>query len=222
MEQIFEGILRFQEDIFPKRKELFEKLASGQQPQALFITCADSRVDPSLVTQADPGELFICRNAGNIVPPHTNHTGGMTASIEFAVAALQVPHIVVCGHTDCGAMKGALAPEGLDALPHVSEWLYHSRAAVQVTNELFGDESKAEQLRRLTEQNVLLQLQHLRTHPYVASALAAGKVELHGWVFDIETGNMLAYDESTDTFEPITQRHVKDTIDNGETVAARS
>ena len=87
MEQIFAGILRFQEDVFPQRKDLFERLANGQHPQALIITCADSRVDPNLVTQADPGEIFICRNAGNIVPPHSNHTGGMTASIEFAVAA---------------------------------------------------------------------------------------------------------------------------------------
>lgn len=212
MEQIFAGILRFQEDVFPQRKDLFERLANGQHPQALFITCADSRVDPNLVTQADPGELFICRNAGNIVPPHSNHTGGMTASIEFAVAALRVPHIVVCGHTDCGAMKGAMNPEGLDELPHVCDWLSHSSAAVKVTKRLYGEESKQTQLRRLTEQNVLLQLQHLRTHPYVAAALASGDIELHGWVYDIETGQMLAYNEGSKVFEPISQRHVDQTI----------
>jgi carbonic anhydrase len=212
MEQIFAGILRFQEDVFPQRKDLFERLANGQHPQALIITCADSRVDPNLVTQADPGEIFICRNAGNIVPPHSNHTGGMTASIEFAVAALRVPHIVVCGHTDCGAMKGAMNPEGLDELPHVCDWLSHSQAAVKVTKRLHGDESKSIQLRRLTEQNVLLQLQHLKTHPYVAAAIAAGEVELHGWVFDIETGQMLAHNEENGEFEPISQHHVDKTV----------
>jgi len=210
MEQIFTGILRFQQDVFPKRKELFERLASGQHPQAMFIACADSRVDPNLITQADPGELFICRNAGNIVPSHSTHTGGMTASIEFAVGALQVPNIVVCGHTDCGAMKGAMNPEGLEELPHVCAWLGHSRAAVKVVEELHGHEDRHTQLRRLIEQNILLQMQHLRTHPYVAVALASGKLKLHGWLFEIETGQVLAYDEAKKAFEPITQRHVDD------------
>ncbi|GAB4194715.1 MAG: carbonic anhydrase [Wenzhouxiangellaceae bacterium] len=209
MEQIFEGILRFQKDVYPQRKGLFEKLANGQEPQALFITCSDSRVDPSLITQADPGELFICRNAGNIVPPHTSHTGGMTASIEFAVAALQVQHIVVCGHTDCGAMKGAMNPKGLeDTLPHVCEWLSYARAAVKVVDELHSHSDKDVQLRRLTEQNVLLQLQHLRTHPTVAAALASGRVALHGWVYDIETGDVLAYDDDRGSFEALNQQEV--------------
>ena len=110
------GVVHFQNDVYPKKKELFEKLSKGQSPEALFITCSDSRIETAMITQTDPGELFICRNAGNIVPPHTTATGGMTASIEFAVAALQVPHIVICGHTECGAMKGAMNIAGLDAL----------------------------------------------------------------------------------------------------------
>ena len=101
------GVLKFQRDVFPARKDFFEKLSQGQSPEALFITCSDSRIETGMMTQTDPGELFICRNAGNIVPPHTNQTGGMTASIEFASAALKVPHIIVCGHTECGAMKGS-------------------------------------------------------------------------------------------------------------------
>ena len=108
------GVIEFQNTVYPEKKELFEKLSQGQSPEALFITCSDSRIETAMITQTDPGELFICRNAGNIVPPHTTHTGGMTASIEFAVAALKVPHIVICGHTECGAMKGAMNPEGLD------------------------------------------------------------------------------------------------------------
>ena len=109
MANFTKGVMQFQKEAFPARKDLFESLATGQSPEALFITCSDSRVDPNLITQTEPGELFICRNAGNIVPPHTNHTGAMTASIEFAVGALKVPHIVVCGHSNCGAMKGAVA-----------------------------------------------------------------------------------------------------------------
>ena len=131
------GVVEFQQSVYPEKKDLFEKLAQGQSPEALFITCSDSRIETAMITQTNPGELFICRNAGNIVPPHTNHTGGMTASIEFAVAALRVPHIVVCGHTECGAMKGAMNPEGLDTLPHVKEWLSYSRAAVQIVDRSY-------------------------------------------------------------------------------------
>src|SRR5210317_1739618 len=130
------GVVKFQNEVYPQKKELFEKLSQGQDPEALFITCSDSRIETAMITQTDPGELFICRNAGNIVPPHVTHTGGMTASIEFAVAALKVPHIVICGHTECGAMKGAMNPEGLDGLPHVREWLGFTQAAVAVVEEL--------------------------------------------------------------------------------------
>ena len=122
------GVVKFQNEVYPEKKELFEKLSQGQAPEALFITCSDSRIETAMITQTEPGELFICRNAGNIVPPHTNQTGGMTASIEFAVAALKVPHIVICGHTECGAMKGAMNTDSLTTLPHVKEWLGFTKA----------------------------------------------------------------------------------------------
>lgn len=201
------GVVRFQEEVFPAKKDLFEKLSKGQTPEALFITCSDSRIETAMITQTDPGELFICRNAGNIVPPHTNHTGGMTASIEFAVAALKVPHIVVCGHTECGAMKGAMNPEGLDALPHVREWLGYSRAAVSIVDELGADLDDEARMRMLLEQNVILQLQHLKTHPTVAAALAKGTVKLHGWVYDIRTGEVAAYDQTEEDFVPVSERY---------------
>ena len=197
------GVVRFQNEVYPQKKELFEKLSKGQSPEALFITCSDSRIETAMITQTEPGELFICRNAGNIVPPHTNHTGGMTASIEFATAALRVPHIVVCGHTECGAMKGAMNPEGLDALPHVKEWLGYSRAAVDVVNEIGHDLSDSERMNLLLEQNVILQLTHLKTHPSVAARLAKGDLELHGWVYDIKTGGVNAYDAATNAFVPV-------------------
>ncbi len=201
------GVVRFQSEVFPGKQKLFEDLSEGQSPEALFITCSDSRIETAMITQTEPGELFICRNAGNIVPPHTNHTGGMTASIEFAVAALKVPHIVVCGHTECGAMKGAMAPEGLDGLPHVREWLGYSKAAVDIVNELGSDLSESERMAMLLQQNVILQLNHLRTHPTVATKLAKKELQLHGWVYDIKTGGIVAYDEQDDAFEPVSERY---------------
>ena len=203
------GVIRFQNDVFPGKKDFFEKLSKGQSPEALFITCSDSRVETAMITQTDPGELFICRNAGNIVPPHTTHTGGMTASIEFAVSALQVPHIVICGHSECGAMKGAMNPEGLDSLPHVKEWLSYSKAAVDVVKEIAPDATAEEQMQKLLEQNVILQLQHLKTHPSVATRLAKGDLVLHGWVYDIKTGGVNAYDEATNKFIPVDERYAE-------------
>ncbi len=203
------GVVRFQNEVYPEKKDLFEKLALGQSPEALFITCSDSRIETAMITQTDPGELFICRNAGNIVPPHMTHTGGMTASIEFAVAALKVPHIVICGHTECGAMKGAMNPEGLDALPHVKEWLGYSTAAVETVRQLGEGKSEAEKMKMLLEQNVILQLTHLKTHPSVAARLAKGDLQLHGWVYDIKTGEVGAYDEKSNNFEPVDVRYAE-------------
>jgi carbonic anhydrase len=204
------GVIKFQNTVYPEKKELFEKLSQGQAPEALFITCSDSRIETAMITQTDPGELFICRNAGNIVPPHSTHTGGMTASIEFAVAALKVPHIVICGHTECGAMKGAMNPEGLDALPHVKEWLSYSRAAVSIVDELGTGMSEDERMKLLLEQNVILQLQHLKTHPSVAARLARGDLQLHGWVYDIKTGDVAAYDETSDSFVSVDARYAEE------------
>ncbi len=200
MDHVISGVAKFQKEVFPKNKEIFEKLANGQSPEVLFITCADSRIDPNLVTQTGPGDLFICRNAGNIVPPHTTHTGGMTASIEFAVAALGVSHIIICGHSDCGAMKGALDPDSLDALPHVKEWLGHCRCATEVVKEKHGELS-ADYLDEVTKENVLQQMQHIRTHPAVAAKLATKQVQLHGWLYDIESGDVLCYDDNTEEFK---------------------
>ncbi len=203
MDKIAAGVVKFQQQAFAERRELFGRLAEGQTPEALFITCSDSRIDPNLLTQTDPGELFICRNAGNIVPPHTNHTGAMTASIELAVGALLAPHIIVCGHSDCGAMKGAMNPEGLDDFPHVREWLSYSRAAVLISREKGAGLDDKAMLDLLTKENVLLQIAHLKTHPYVAVRLSTGATQIHGWVYDIGSGEVLAYDEKANDFIPV-------------------
>ena len=204
------GVIKFQREVFPEKQELFERLSTGQSPEALFITCSDSRIETAMLTQTDPGELFICRNAGNIVPPHTNQTGGMTASIEFAVGALRVPNIVVCGHTECGAMKGAMNRNALTHLPHVREWLRYSQGAVDIVEALGAGPDEAERMRMLLEQNVILQLQHLKTHPTVAVALAQKAVELHGWVYDIKTGAVSAFDEASRAWAPIEDRYASE------------
>ena len=206
MEHVISGVAKFQKEVFPTKKARFSELAEGQSPEVLFITCADSRIDPNLVTQTEPGELFICRNAGNVVPPHSSQTGGMTASIEFAVAALGVSHIVVCGHTDCGAMKGAIEPEKLETLPHVKEWLGHCRSATEVVRDRHGCLSK-DHLDEVTGENVIQQMQHLRTHPAVAAGLASGRVTLHGWVYNIGSGEVLCFDEESREFKPMDERY---------------
>lgn len=204
------GVVRFQEEVFPEKREFFEKLSLGQSPEALFITCSDSRIEPAMITQCEPGQLFICRNAGNIVPPHTNQTGAMTASIEFAVSALKVAHIVVCGHTECGAMKGAMDMASLHSLPHVHEWLGYAKAAADIVDQTMGDLSQEDQLTKLLEQNVILQLTHLKTHPSVAVRIAKRELQLHGWIYNIKSGEVLAYDEASNEFVPVRQRYAKE------------
>tara|TARA_Y100000310_G_scaffold345099_1_gene461788 strand:- start:1773 stop:2426 length:654 start_codon:yes stop_codon:yes gene_type:complete len=217
MDHVISGVAKFQKEVYPSKKAKFQKLANGQNPEVLFITCSDSRIDPNLVTQTDPGDLFICRNAGNIVPPHSNQTGGMTASIEFAVAALGVSHIVVCGHTDCGAMKGAIDLNALDSLPHVKEWLGHCRSATEVVKEKCNhDALSLDDLEEVTKENVVQQLNHLRTHPSVAAKIATGQVKLHGWVYNIESGGVLCFDETDNEFKEMKLAYAEDSLKSGE------
>lgn len=205
MEHIVRGVLDFREKIYPERKDLFGTLADdGQFPDVLFFTCSDSRIDPNLLTGSNPGDLFICRNAGNIIPPHSNETGGMTASIEYAVAVLKVRHIIVCGHTDCGAIKGALDIPALKGLPHVKEWLGHCRSAMEIVRERHDIPTDAcldsEYLNEAIEENVLQQVQHLRTHPVVAAKLATHKIQVHGWVYNIKTGGIRCCGQNSSNF----------------------
>ena len=173
---------------------LFEQLAKGQNPETLFITCSDSRIDPSLLTQAKPGDLFILRNAGNIVPPHGAGNGGEAATIEFAVAALGVKDIIICGHSHCGAMQGLLQPEQVASLPAVSSWLSHAETTRRIMRDNYGHLEGDRLLTATVEENVLVQLENLRTLPAVGSRLVRGDLHLHGWVYKIETGEVFAYD----------------------------
>ena len=190
MKRLIDGALRFQGEIYLEHRDLFRELATGQQPEALLITCSDSRVVPDLIVQAKPGDVFICRNAGNIAPPYSDVNGGVTATIEYAVSVLNVSHIIVCGHSDCGAMKALLHPEKLQGLPSVKSWLHHAQRAEVVVRENHPELDDAARLDALIEENVLAQLDNLRTHPCVASRLKSGTLSLHGWVYDIESGQI--------------------------------
>jgi carbonic anhydrase len=202
MKQIIDGVKRFRSEVFPEMKELYKSLANGQRPSALMISCADSRVDMQLVTQCEPGHLFFFRNAGNIVPPYGPTLGAASATIEYAMVALKIPNIIVCGHSDCGAMKGLLAQGVADTMPTVAQWLKYADTPRQlVLNEPgLGQKEKVDRLIRL---NVLSQLDHLRTHPSVAVRLARGELTLHGWVYDIEQGSVDAYDAASGAFKSL-------------------
>src|SRR6185503_14820783 len=167
LEQLKAGVRRFQTQVYPDQAEMFRRaVAEPQEPHTLFVTCADSRIDPELITQSTPGEMFVLRNIGNLIPAYGEMMGGVSAVVEYAVSLLKVKHIVVCGHADCGAMKGLLQPESVSSMPAVENWLKNAAAAMRVA-EALGEEHEARGIlmRRVTEQNVLLQIQHLRTHP---------------------------------------------------------
>jgi len=206
MQKLIEGIHQFQSNIFRPQRAWFEKLVDGQRPLALFITCSDSRVNPNLITQTNPGELFIVRNAGNIVPPHHPNPGGEEATVEFAIAELGIRDIIVCGHTRCGAMKGLLALDQLHDMPAVKYWLAHAEATRRIIREKYRHLTDVPLLTGATQENVLVQLEHLRTHPAVASGLAAGNLKLHGWVYKIETGEVFAFDPSIGQFVQIADK----------------
>jgi carbonic anhydrase len=200
VDRILRGLKRFQKKVYPKHRELFHKLALQQRPTALFITCADSRIDPCLLTQTKPGELFLCRVIGNIVPRYPESIGGVSATIEYAVGVLGVPDIIVCGHTDCGVMKGVLNPEALKPLANVSAWLSHAQPAREALTHSHGSLSDPEFLLALTERNVIEQLKNLHTHPSVAARLEQGNLKLHGWVYHIGSGIVTTYNSKRERF----------------------
>ena len=202
LETMTSGIGRFRRDVFPRRQELFECLASAQQPKALFLTCADSRIVPSMITQTGPGELFFERSPGNIAPIYSGEAVGVSASIEYAITALRTPHVIICDHSDCGAIKGILHPETVAGMPAVARWLrYGDEAHRRLGLSAAGAEEEG-RLAHLTELNVLVQMEHLASHPAVQQALSEGRLALHGWGYDIETGEVRAYDPAHGGFVP--------------------
>lgn len=204
MQKILQGVRQFQSCVFPEQRELFEMLGRKQQnPLALFITCSDSRIHPNLMTSTEPGELFLLRNAGNIIPPYGAANGGEGATIEYAVSVLKVRNIIVCGHYHCGAMHALLRPETAVGLPAVQAWFSHAESTRQILKSRYASLSPEAQHDRAVELNVLVQIDNLRTHPSVAAALACGELGIYGWVYRIETGEILLYDAAARKYMPL-------------------
>ena len=198
MEALLKGIQAFNQNYFDRNRKLFERLATGQEPSTLFITCSDSRIDPNLLTQTVPGELFVLRNAGNLVPRYNvASASGESATIEYAISVLGIKDVVICGHSDCGAMKAVLEPEKLDGLPAVASWLKHAHLASDGREQAGLDKAR---LKEQIEQNVLAQGQNLLTHPAASKRVADGELRIHLWVHDIGTGTVSVHDLSRGVF----------------------
>ncbi|MBD2019896.1 carbonic anhydrase [Leptolyngbya sp. FACHB-36] len=204
MKELIRGLGKFRSTYVSSHRDLMEHLSQGQKPKVLFITCSDSRLAPNLITQSDLGELFVIRNAGNIIPPYGAANGGEGAAVEYAIHALGIEQIIVCGHSHCGAMKGLLKLSTLEEeMPQVYNWLKHAEATRRLVNENYRDTFSNEELLEITiAENVLTQIENLRTYPVVHSRLYQGKLQIYGWVYHIETGEVLAYDPMTHSYVP--------------------
>ncbi len=204
MDRIIAGASRFLREQYPVQEDFYRMLAEKpQKPIALFITCSDSRVHPNLITQTEPGDLFLLRNAGNIVPPYGAVVGGEAATIEYAVEVLNVPNIVICGHSQCGAMQALISRQGVDQLPAVKAWCEHAEATRRIVEKKFPSANGHDMTMAAIEQNVLVQLNNLSTHPCVAAGLATGTLHTYGWFYDIGSGQIFQYDPQKMEFEEL-------------------
>ncbi|MER3434254.1 MAG: carbonic anhydrase [Leptolyngbya sp. ERB_1_1] len=203
MKKLIQGHQQFRQSYVPTHIDQLEELSHGQKPRVLFITCSDSRIDPNLITQADIGELFIIRNAGNIIPPYGAANGGEGAAVEYAINALGIQQIIVCGHSHCGAMKGLLQLGKLEEeMPLVYDWLKHSEATRRLVKENYSQYRGEELLEITIAENVLTQIDNLKTYPIVHSRLYQRKLEIFAWVYHLETGEVLAFDPETHAYVP--------------------
>jgi carbonic anhydrase len=208
MKKLIRGLLDFQVNARPGYREVFARLALGQFPDCLFIACADSRVVPNLLVSTDPGDLFVVRNVGNMVPPsdakgHSTGDQSEPAALEFSLRHLPVEDIVVCGHSSCGAMKAVLAGGVGEDTPNLAHWLTHGQSALRT---LLAGTPVGEGLPdhdRLSQLNVLQQLEHIKTYPLVKERLAAGTLRLHGWWFDIAHAQVHAWRSTHGRFVPM-------------------
>lgn len=202
LEYLKRGVRQFRTEIFPRKRELYERLAEKQAPYALFLTCGDSRIAPSALTGTDAGRMFVERTPGNIVPIYDDSASvGVSASIEYSIAVLGVRDVVICGHSACGAMKSLLHPEHLNELPATARWLKYAQPALEILEQRYSALSDAERLKTLCQLNVIEQMAHLHTHPSVGERLKKGGFAIHGWYYEIHTGRVEAYNQKTGEFE---------------------
>lgn len=200
MQKLVKGIHSFQRGFFADHRELFEQLATtGQNPETLFITCSDSRVVPNLITNSEPGELFIVRNVGNVVPG-ISLPGGTAAAIQYAVEVLNVQNVIICGHTQCGALKAILNPESVANLEYVSRWVESTIDVKRVIEEKYSHLDEEGKLTAAIQENVLSGLERLREYPFVAKRIESGKLRVNGWVFDVRRGEVFDYDPEVGEF----------------------
>lgn len=207
MRKLIDGHRLFLSHVFPQKQAFFRELAEGQKPNSLFIICSDSRVQPTEFLSASSGEIFADRSLGNIVPEPGGKETEATAVVEYAVKALGVEHIVVCGHSNCGAMKALLDPASLKAMPIVAKWLENARPTIEAVERKFGHLEGQELLNATIRENVLIQLEHLRRQLSVAPLLASGQIQVHGWVYELETGRVVAHDPRSDRFVPLEEAY---------------
>ncbi len=207
MKKLIRGLDEFRHTYVPTHQELLTELSHGQKPRVLFITCSDSRIDPNLITNADVGELFVIRNAGNIIPPYGAANGGEGGTLEYAIHALDIQQIIVCGHSHCGAMKGLLKLNQLQKdMPLVYDWLKHAESTRRLVTENYLNYSDEELIEILVAENVLIQIANLKTYPVIQAKLHRGQLHIYGWIYHLETGEVLAYNETNHTYvSPQTQ-----------------
>ena len=203
MKKLIRGLDKFRQTYVSNHQELFEQLSHGQNPRVLFVTCSDSRVAPNLITDTDVGDLFVIRNAGNIIPPYGAANGGEGGTIEYAISALGIEQVVVCGHSNCGAMKGLLKLNKLQKdMPLVYDWLKHAESTRRLVTENYPHYKGKDLMEMLVAENVLIQIENLKTYPVVRAKLHQGRLKIYAWIYNIETGNVLAYDARTHTYVP--------------------
>ncbi len=203
MEQLVRGVHFFQNIGFREREELFSKLKHGQKPEACMITCSDSRIVPNLITNSEPGQLFIVRNVGNLVPCYGTSNNGEMAAIEYAVVELGIEDLIVCGHSGCGAMQALLNlmnPGAVSRTPSVTQWLRHADATLEIIREHYAHLEGEALLKAAAEENVLVQLEHLRTLPVIAARISSRRIRLHAWMYKIESGEVYYFDADVEQF----------------------
>ncbi len=197
---LLERYRTFKNTSYEEHRALYGDLASSQNPRILFITCSDSRVVPSAILAGNPGDIFVCQIVGNIVTPY-GAIGGVAATVEYAVTMLEVQAIVICGHSDCGAMKALLHGEKYTRFPAITTWLSNAETALRIAQIDAESLDEAALLKRTIEENVIAQIEHLLTHPAVALARRRG-LRIFGWVYDIASGGIDSYDDRTREFRP--------------------
>src|SRR5579875_1598448 len=204
MKRLLEGYAKFRSSVFPQAKDRFRLLADRQAPDALFITCADSRVVPDLILQTEPGDMFLCRAVGNIIPPYGTMAGGVSSTVEYAVEVLHVRHVIVCGHSDCGAIKAMIDRTALERLPLTAKWLGFVESAWRHLDPATPNDPKSLHT-GLIHANIIAQYENLKTHPHIARGIQEKTLQVHGWYYDILTGAIEAWQEAERKFIPLEQ-----------------